>query len=805
MSDSHSEYSSPQEESEAKLAAYIDGELDEAGRAEIERHLQANPNHRRLLEDVKLGRDLLRQLPREPAPAELMESFQSQLERAVLLDEEDEDASQEASSLRINPWYQFRAVAAVLLLAVMLGVVVFYSLPKPQDRGVALNNRTPTTGETFTDRAALPPPMGAPAEAAPTDPSGGLEAISPDAPARRLSKGGPGAFDGGARRAEKPAAPEFTDRTDQSKVGAAEAVVPEGMSEKVHDAAPLVSARGSSPELERLNFETMSNAVRNLASAEAVQVAIDRNTVSRSRAAKVGKGAAEADAYAEPLYVVVNTTDPAKAREEIHSYLGANGIRNVEVLDQTVAALQSPDRVAANVGREAGRQMTDLEARAREEKVRAKSDVGGARSPAVQLKKEQVGQVREPGAAPAPQGPAGGAGGTAVQQDAPIARGALKPSRPGQEAKAPAGQGYQNEANLQKRQDAPVTGLPEVLLQQGEAQQQSQQQQQVVIADDAQRIEGVLVARGMNRRQALAMQQNFNNPTQAQWAGVYEQPVELRRDARGGEQYRQGGARAGRAYDPTARGPAAAPSAPAAAPAASPPPAPGPAPIPPGNTGGAVRMPTADAITRGGAGGGGSGPGQPTTVPPAAQPSAKSERERLAGPLADGAMDQSRNPTSRPSAPSVVARRPAVASPQPSRPGTTQPLSAKVATAADKDASGRPMAPTGGADARQALRPAQVGQRDQKTGAEQSIAAQPTTAPSFAVSPNAAAATPLVAQAEETRAADEDLPLDVVIVLQRAPVSGGQFAEQSNAPAQVQAPANAAPATSPAAASRPAR
>ena len=41
-----------QEIIESKLCAYIDGELDPEGRAEIERHLEANPQHRRLLESL---------------------------------------------------------------------------------------------------------------------------------------------------------------------------------------------------------------------------------------------------------------------------------------------------------------------------------------------------------------------------------------------------------------------------------------------------------------------------------------------------------------------------------------------------------------------------------------------------------------------------------------------------------------------------------------------------------------------------------------------------------------------------------
>ena len=34
---------------EARLCAYVEGDLDEQGRVEIERHLEAHPNHRRLL------------------------------------------------------------------------------------------------------------------------------------------------------------------------------------------------------------------------------------------------------------------------------------------------------------------------------------------------------------------------------------------------------------------------------------------------------------------------------------------------------------------------------------------------------------------------------------------------------------------------------------------------------------------------------------------------------------------------------------------------------------------------------------
>src|SRR5438874_12474255 len=73
------------EQIEAKLCAYLEGELDEQGRAEIEKHLEQNPAHRKLLSEVGKTRGLLRTLPRERAPADICEAFQGQLERSVLL------------------------------------------------------------------------------------------------------------------------------------------------------------------------------------------------------------------------------------------------------------------------------------------------------------------------------------------------------------------------------------------------------------------------------------------------------------------------------------------------------------------------------------------------------------------------------------------------------------------------------------------------------------------------------------------------------------------------------------------------
>lgn len=131
-----------QEIIESKLCAYIDGELDPEGRAEIERHLEANPQHRRLLESLRATRDLIRWLPREPAPPEVAETLSGQLERSVLLNDEGD-------SLRISPWPRIMAAAAIILLTAGLGVAVYYVLPRSQKSAqLAFHSNSPdSTGD----------------------------------------------------------------------------------------------------------------------------------------------------------------------------------------------------------------------------------------------------------------------------------------------------------------------------------------------------------------------------------------------------------------------------------------------------------------------------------------------------------------------------------------------------------------------------------------------------------------------------------------------------------------------------------
>src|SRR5688572_18836044 len=160
---------------EAKLCAYIDGELDEQGRAEIEKHLAANPQHRGLIEELSTQRQMLRALPRESAPDEIMETLQGQLERAGLLGD-DRAAEVDAAAMRINRWPQVMAAAAIVLLAVGLVGIIYFVLPR-QGGG----NDAYVIGEVPSgDDAAAKLRMSTTGEAADSDPPapGGGEAFA---------------------------------------------------------------------------------------------------------------------------------------------------------------------------------------------------------------------------------------------------------------------------------------------------------------------------------------------------------------------------------------------------------------------------------------------------------------------------------------------------------------------------------------------------------------------------------------------------------------------------------------------------
>ncbi len=120
---------------EAQLCDYLDGTLDDAARVEIEQYLRANPQHQTLLAQLRRLRQMLGDLPREAAPAELAEAVHQQLERSALLRDEPGPAR-----WRLGPWPQVASIAAVLLLAVGLAAIIYFVAlpPRTQPPAVAI-------------------------------------------------------------------------------------------------------------------------------------------------------------------------------------------------------------------------------------------------------------------------------------------------------------------------------------------------------------------------------------------------------------------------------------------------------------------------------------------------------------------------------------------------------------------------------------------------------------------------------------------------------------------------------------------
>jgi protein involved in polysaccharide export with SLBB domain len=144
----------PDDQIEAKLAAYVDGLLPPEDVADLERHLAANPGQRRVVEQMMQARKWVATLPRVRAPADFLEAIDPTLERSALFDESN--VASRWSTL-LSP--QVLALAATVALVVTLLAAMVWLVP---DRGGAdpVAN-TPPAG-TYDEQAPNPEEPGAP-------------------------------------------------------------------------------------------------------------------------------------------------------------------------------------------------------------------------------------------------------------------------------------------------------------------------------------------------------------------------------------------------------------------------------------------------------------------------------------------------------------------------------------------------------------------------------------------------------------------------------------------------------------------
>jgi anti-sigma factor RsiW len=116
---------------EARLCAYIDGDLDPDRRAEIEQHFRAYPQHRQMIQDLIQTRALVTELPRISAPADLGEGLQGQIERSILLGDQSTVREPRVHSGHLIRWF---ATAAVATLSIGLATAVYLIVRVPAHR-----------------------------------------------------------------------------------------------------------------------------------------------------------------------------------------------------------------------------------------------------------------------------------------------------------------------------------------------------------------------------------------------------------------------------------------------------------------------------------------------------------------------------------------------------------------------------------------------------------------------------------------------------------------------------------------------
>jgi len=136
----------PNDRQYEQLSAYIDGELSEAARADVEAWLARDTDARRLLHELRHAARLVGGLPRVAAPKGLSAEVTARLEREALL---GAPGSNESAARRVPIWQRGLAIAASLALIVTASWLMWPDLPKPP-------SESPTIAVADAERADVP-------------------------------------------------------------------------------------------------------------------------------------------------------------------------------------------------------------------------------------------------------------------------------------------------------------------------------------------------------------------------------------------------------------------------------------------------------------------------------------------------------------------------------------------------------------------------------------------------------------------------------------------------------------------------
>ncbi len=142
--------SSKRQEIGEQLSAYLDGELSEAEARRLEEAVRADAELAGELNSLRAVRGLLRELPRERAPAGMTEGIVARAERSRLL------TGPGVPGRRGFSWPRRLAVAAAVLIAVGAGLVLMSLPPKPAGRG---RDKTTLAMKQPSDKPAAAPTL----------------------------------------------------------------------------------------------------------------------------------------------------------------------------------------------------------------------------------------------------------------------------------------------------------------------------------------------------------------------------------------------------------------------------------------------------------------------------------------------------------------------------------------------------------------------------------------------------------------------------------------------------------------------
>jgi hypothetical protein len=297
----------PKEATEARLCAYLEGEMPPAERIEIEKYLQSNPQHRQLLADLAKTRAMMVSLPREPAPPDIAEAFQGQLERSMLLDGGSETVA------GVNRLPQTLLAAAIVLLAAGLGVVVYFTLPG-------------TPPPKFT--AYVPTPQTASAPAA-TNPVAAAPTASPLAAALKKEE-------------EKPTPPPTEVASSKPLVSQAAAELNQSaahLNDLVTKSKAATQPAPSSPQVAQNQLAGLE--YKRDASAPTLRIVVSADDPSAAARAIQGDLAANHIPYESRLANNGQTAQKEKSSDA--SQLGVNGLKDHAMDQQQTAPPQQQD------------------------------------------------------------------------------------------------------------------------------------------------------------------------------------------------------------------------------------------------------------------------------------------------------------------------------------------------------------------------------------------------------------------------------------------------------------------------------